>query len=73
VPVAERLPWLGLSVRFKKGLRSQSDKGYSFDLVSAENIALVHFLYETDADALAALKRARDVVAKATLIKPLLA
>jgi hypothetical protein len=41
--------------------------------VSAENIALVHFLYETDADALAALKRARDVVAKATLIKPLLA
>ena len=50
-----------------------SDKGYSFDLVTDENIALVHFLYQEEADAVAALKLARVAVEKATLIKPLLA
>jgi hypothetical protein len=48
----------------------QSDKGFSFDLLNAENVPLVHFLYEREADALAAIKQVRVAVANAKLIKP---
>jgi hypothetical protein len=47
-----------------------SDKGYSFDLLNGEDVPLVHFLYEREADALAALKQVRVAVANAKLIKP---
>ena len=51
----------------------RSDKGFSFDLLNGENVPLVHFLYERQADALAALKQVRVAVANAKLVKPQLA
>ena len=51
----------------------RSDKGFSFDLLNGENASLVHFLYEREADALAALKHVRVAVANAKLVKPQLA
>jgi hypothetical protein len=48
----------------------RSDKGYSFDLTSADNVPLVHFLYLREGDAIAAAKQVRVAVANAKLVKP---
>ena len=48
----------------------RSDKGYSFDLINGEHIPLVHFLYQREADAIAAGKQVRVAVANAKLVRP---
>ncbi len=47
-----------------------SDKGFSFDVLNGENVPLIHFLYEREADALSSLEQLRIAVANAKLIKP---
>ena len=42
----------------------RSDKGFSFDLLNGENVPLVHFLYEREADALPAIKQVRVAAAR---------
>jgi hypothetical protein len=55
---------------YKVSAIMRSDKGYSFDLTSADNVPLVHFLYLREGDAIAAAKQVRVAVANAKLVKP---
>ena len=59
-----------LMANYKVSEIQNSDKGFSFDLLNGRDVPLVHFLYEREADALAALEQVRVAVANAKLIKP---